>query len=51
MCSRRSFSRGPPLARFKRPRQLVLRDAPLPRSMSGKILKREIRSELKGGSQ
>lgn len=30
---------------------LVLRDAPLPRSMSGKILKREIRSELKGGSQ
>jgi fatty-acyl-CoA synthase len=34
------------LARFKRPRELVLRDAPLPRSMSGKILKREIRSEL-----
>jgi len=35
-------------SRFKRPRALVLRDAPLPRSMSGKILKRELRSELKG---
>jgi acyl-coenzyme A synthetase/AMP-(fatty) acid ligase len=38
---------GGSLARFRRPRQPVLRDAPLPRSMSGKILKREIRSELK----
>jgi len=35
-------------SRFKRPRVLVLRDAPLPRSMSGKILKRELRSELRG---
>jgi acyl-coenzyme A synthetase/AMP-(fatty) acid ligase len=29
----------------------VLRDAPLPRSMSGKILKRELRSNLKDGQQ
>jgi fatty-acyl-CoA synthase len=43
-----AFAEGS-LARFKRPRQLVLRDAPLPRSMSGKILKRELRSELKDG--
>ena len=42
-----AFAEGS-LARFKRPRALVLRDAPLPRSMSGKILKRELRSELKG---
>jgi acyl-CoA synthetase (AMP-forming)/AMP-acid ligase II len=42
-----AFAEGSP-ARFKRPRALVLRDAPLPRSMSGKILKRELRSELKG---
>ena len=41
-----AFAEGS-LARFKRPRALVLRDAPLPRSMSGKILKRELRSELK----
>jgi hypothetical protein len=27
----------------------VLRDVPLPRSMSGKILKRELRSDLKDG--
>jgi fatty-acyl-CoA synthase len=40
-----AFAEGS-LARFKRPRALVLRQAPLPRSMSGKILKREIRSEL-----
>jgi len=40
-----AFAEGS-LARFKRPRQLVLRDTPLPRSMSGKILKREIRGEL-----
>ncbi|HEY2286445.1 MAG TPA: AMP-binding protein [Streptosporangiaceae bacterium] len=40
-----AFAEGS-LARFKRPRELVDRDAPLPRSMSGKILKREIRSEL-----
>ena len=37
------------LAHFKRPRRLVLRDEPLPRSMSGKILKREIRSTLAAG--
>ncbi len=41
-----AFAEGS-LARFKRPRELVLRQAPLPRSMSGKILKREIRSELR----
>jgi acyl-CoA synthetase (AMP-forming)/AMP-acid ligase II len=40
-----AFAEGS-LAHFKRPRQLVLRDAPLPRGMSGKILKRELRSEL-----
>lgn len=45
-----AFAEGS-LARFKRPRQLVLRDTPLPRSMSGKILKRKIRSELKDGQQ
>jgi fatty-acyl-CoA synthase len=39
------------LAHFKRPRKLVLRDAPLPRSMSGKILRRELRSELKDRQQ
>ena len=40
-----AFAEGS-LAHFKRPRQLVLRDAPLPRGMSGKILKRELRSDL-----
>lgn len=34
------------LAKFKRPRRLELRDAPLPRGMSGKILKRELRADL-----
>lgn len=34
------------LAAFKRPRRLVVRDEPLPRGMSGKILKRELRDEL-----
>ena len=43
-----AFAEGS-LAHFKRPRQLVLRDAPLPRSMSGKILKRELRSDLEQG--
>jgi fatty-acyl-CoA synthase len=37
------------LARYKRPRRLVLRDKPLPRGMSGKILKRELRAELTEG--
>jgi len=45
-----AFAEGS-LARFKRPRALVLRDAPLPRNMSGKILKRELRSELKDGQR
>lgn len=34
------------LATYKRPRRLVLRTTPLPRGMSGKILKRELRAEL-----
>jgi fatty-acyl-CoA synthase len=33
------------LADYKMPRYLVVRDAPLPRNMSGKILKRELRVE------
>ena len=31
------------LADFKLPRYLVVRDEPLPRNMSGKLLKRELR--------
>jgi fatty-acyl-CoA synthase len=38
------------LAKFKRPRRLELRQQGLPRGMSGKILKREIRKELAGPS-
>lgn len=34
------------LATYKRPRRLELLDKPLPRGMSGKILKRELRAEL-----
>ena len=34
------------LADFKRPRYVVRRDEPLPRGMSGKILKRHLRAEL-----
>jgi fatty-acyl-CoA synthase len=33
------------LADFKRPHYLVLRETPLPRGMSGKVLKRELREE------
>lgn len=33
------------LADFKLPRYLVVRDAPLPRNMSGKVLKRDLRDE------
>ena len=33
------------LADYKLPRYLVVRDAPLPRNMSGKVLKRELRTE------
>jgi fatty-acyl-CoA synthase len=33
------------LADFKLPRYLVVRDAPLPRNMSGKVLKRELRDQ------
>ena len=33
------------LADYKRPRFIVLRDEPLPRGMSGKVLKRELREE------
>ncbi len=34
------------LARYKQPRRLILRAEPLPRGMSGKILKRELRSDV-----
>lgn len=34
------------LARYKQPRRLVVRQEPLPRGMSGKILKRELRAAL-----
>jgi fatty-acyl-CoA synthase len=37
------------LARYKQPRRLVLREEPLPRGMSGKILKRELRADLIDG--
>lgn len=33
------------LADYKRPRYIVLRDDPLPRGMSGKVLKRDLRDE------
>ena len=33
------------LARYKIPRQVVLRDEPLPRGMSNKVLKRELRAQ------
>ena len=33
------------LADYKRPRYIVLRDEPLPRGMSGKVLKRDLRDE------
>lgn len=33
------------LADYKRPRFIVIRDEPLPRGMSGKVLKRELRDE------
>ncbi len=33
------------LADFKLPRYLVTRDEPLPRNMSGKVLKRQLRTE------
>ncbi|MGI9625066.1 MAG: acyl-CoA synthetase [Acidimicrobiales bacterium] len=33
------------LADYKRPRYIVIRDEPLPRGMSGKVLKRELRDE------
>lgn len=36
------------LADYKRPRYIVLRDEPLPRGMSGKVLKRELRDEYQG---
>jgi fatty-acyl-CoA synthase len=36
------------LADFKRPRYLVFRDEPLPRGMSGKVLKRDLRQEYAG---
>ena len=34
------------LARYKQPRRLILRPEPLPRGMSGKILKRELRADM-----
>ena len=33
------------LADYKLPRYLVVRDEPLPRNMSGKVLKRHLRDE------
>ena len=36
------------LADYKLPRYLVLRDEPLPRNMSGKVLKRALRDEYAG---
>lgn len=38
------------LAAYKVPARLVLRDAPLPRNATGKILKRELRAEAVGGA-
>jgi fatty-acyl-CoA synthase len=38
------------LAPFKRPRRLVLMDQPLPRGMSGKVLKRDLRGSLSAGT-
>jgi fatty-acyl-CoA synthase len=37
------------LADFKRPRRIVLLDTPLPRGMSGKVLKRELRAQFAAG--
>lgn len=37
------------LADYKRPRRIVLLDKPLPRGMSGKVLKRELRAEYLAG--
>jgi len=33
------------LARYKIPRQIILREDPLPRGMSNKVLKRELREQ------
>jgi steroid-24-oyl-CoA synthetase len=38
------------LARFKVPSRIVFRDAPLPRTATGKVLKRDLRNELLGGA-
>jgi fatty-acyl-CoA synthase len=38
------------LAPFKRPRKLVLMEQPLPRGMSGKVLKRDLRGQLSAGT-
>jgi fatty-acyl-CoA synthase len=38
------------LADYKLPRYVVFRDAPLPRGMSGKVLKRELRGEYANGA-
>jgi len=39
------------LADYKRPRFIVLRDEPLPRGMSGKVLKRQLRDEYEDRSR
>jgi fatty-acyl-CoA synthase len=36
------------LADYKQPRHVVVREEPLPRGMSGKVLKRELREEYRG---
>jgi len=38
------------LADYKRPRRIILRDEPLPRGMSGKVLKRQLREEYGAAS-
>ena len=38
------------LARFKVPSRIVFRDEPLPRTATGKVLKRDLRNELLGGA-
>ena len=39
------------LARFKVPSTVFFRDEPLPRTASGKVLKRDLRNELTGGAR
>ena len=45
-----TFANGS-LAKFKLPKDLIVREEAFPRSMSGKILKRELRAELLAGQE